>query len=431
MTTPALPPGAAESLPPLHVPLRFFATSCAFGVLLGLLWLYEGEAAFSSRYSPTMLAAVHLLTLGVFAQGMFGALFQVVPVLGGGGVPKPGLVATVVHPLLAAGALGLAQGLWSSQRAWLATGGSLLLAAFAVFVPAVGVRLLRSRAPALRPVRLALGAFVVAAGLGVFLATALVWPGIGIVFRLWTNVHAAWGALGFGLLLVIGVSHQVVPMFHVTPPFPPRAVRWPARCVVAGLLALWLPGGSIPGTLALAAGGLWHAVAVLRLLAQRRRRRADATVLGWQIGLVGLCGALVLAAADALVPTALDGAMSAPAREVLLGVLFGLCGLGTIFVGMLTKIVPFLAFLHLQRRAVFVPGALAELPTMGGIVAPRAAFVAVGLHATAGAGAAVAAALPEVGPWAGGAVAASFAWLFGVVTVAALRYRRAVGRLGG
>ena len=39
-------------------------------------------------------------------------------------------------------------------------GGLRLALGFLVFVPAVGVRVLRARAPALRPVRLAVGAFI-------------------------------------------------------------------------------------------------------------------------------------------------------------------------------------------------------------------------------------------------------------------------------
>ncbi|MBM4060839.1 MAG: hypothetical protein FJ265_07055 [Planctomycetes bacterium] len=437
MTAPGLPAGAlpgfgppgADGLPPLHVPLRFFLTAALSGVLLGGLWLLEGDAAFGSRWATSQLAATHLLTLGFFVMVMFGALFQVVPVLGGGAVPRAVLVGSIVHPCLGLGTGCLAWGLWNWSPGWMQLGGLLLALAFLVFVPAVGVCVLRARALALRPVRLAVGAFAVAVALGLFLAVGITFPELGITFRSWTNVHAAWGGLGFGLLLVVGVSHQVVPMFHVTPAYGPRTTRFVPPAIGAGLVLLLLPWPAprVAGVGLAAAAGLWHVHATLRLLQRRRRRRLDPTVLGWQCGLFAVGAGLWLALVDAVAPEAVGWVAEAPAREVLVAALFGFAGLGTVVVGMLTKIVPFLAFLHLQRLAVARGdfAAMVGLPTMDRFVGRRAAFVAVGLHAAAAAVVVAAARWPEFGRVAGALAVMSFGWLGVVIAVAALRYGRA------
>ncbi|HEX6811764.1 MAG TPA: hypothetical protein VF384_09090 [Planctomycetota bacterium] len=416
-----------DTLPPLHVPLRFFATAAVFALLAGLLWLVEGEAAFATRWSGAMLAATHLLVLGFFAMVMFGALFQVIPVLGGTGIPRPVLVAGLVHPGLTGGTLCLAGGLWRGERTWFVAAIVLLLATFTVFVASVAPIVLRVRTAALRPVRLAVLAFVVAVALGMLMAIALTAPGLGIAYRAWTNVHAAWGGVGFGFLLVVGVSHQVVPMFHVTPAFPPLVVRLVPWLLGSGLAALLLPWDvtSAAGMLAIAAGVLGHAVATLRLLARRRRRRPDAAVLAWRVGLGAAALAVLLALTAALAPASVLPDDTRSRCELAAGVAFALAGLGTIVMGMMPKIVAFLAFLHLQRRCLRSTAAAAHLPVMDEFVAPSTAFVLLALHGLAAAASVAAALVPALAPLAGIGVLGTAGTLLALLTAAALRYARA------
>lgn len=416
----------SDGLPPLHVPLRFFLTAAAFGGLAGLAWIAEGEAAFATRWSLSMLGATHLLTLGFFTMVMFGALFQVIPVLSGAGIPHAVAVANVVHPGLTAGTLCLAVGLWRARSGWLLAAMVLLACTFAVFVAAVGRRLLACRAPALRPLRWALLAFVSTIGVGFTMAVALVAPELGIEFRAWTNVHAVWGGMGFAFLLVVGVSHQVVPMFHVTPPFPKLVVAWtaPALGVGLGLLAVPVPAVHAVGVVVVTSAGLLHVVTTLRLLARRRRRRPDATVLAWQCGLMAAGAALLLAAGSALLPEACT-AFSFWSNELFVGLLFALGGLGTIVLGMLAKVVSFLAFLHLQRRCLRAPLAAVHLPSMDDFVRRHEAFAQLVVHLLAVVVVLLATGWPVLGPLAGAVLAGDFLLCFVILALAANRYRRA------
>ncbi|MCA8976685.1 MAG: NnrS family protein [Planctomycetes bacterium] len=415
-----------DSLPPLHVPLRFFVTATVFLVLVGTLWLWQGELVFVARWSPGMLASTHLLTLGFFTMIMFGALFQVVPVLGGRPVPRPGLVATITHLGLSGGTLLLSAGLWAMSPGRMQFALVLLGCALVVFVPTVAVCLLRRHATALRPVRFAGLAFVVTIGLGVLMASAIAWPGLGIAFRAWTDLHAACGGLGWGMLLVIGVGYQVVPMFHVTPPFPNVATRWTVPAVVLGLVLLALPAPApIFGTVAIAGFGLAHVAVTLSLLHRRRRRRPDATVLAWQCGLVILGIALLLALADAVLPATVRPSSRIGSFDLLLAVLFALGGLGTIVLGMLTKIVPFLAFLHLQRRALPVLAATRELPPMAEFLGLASARAQVVLHLVTAAAIAATVLHPPLTAVAGALLIADGALCASILLRAASRYRRA------
>jgi hypothetical protein len=416
----------ADDLPPLRAPLRFFLTAPLFLALAGGVWCWIGEPAFTSRFATSMLAATHLLTLGFFTMVMCGALLQVVPVLGGRPVPLARAVARIVHAALSLGALALANGLMHMSRLSLQLALALLGVAFAVFVAAVAMAVLGSRTSALRPVRFAGLAFVATITLGALLTIALISPRLGFEYRTWTDVHATWGGLGWGMLLVIAVGYQVVPMFHVTPAFPDPSVRWTVPIMTCGLAALALPAPApAVGTLLVALAGLAHVLVALRLLRQRRRRRPDATVLAWQTGLVCIGVALALALIDVAAPRAMRPSASIRSFDLLLAMLFGFAGLGSIVIGMLTKIVPFLGFLHLQRRALSSPAASRLLPTMTDFLGQRPALTQIGLHLIAAAAVAAAVLAPSLARLCGALVVADGVLLFAILVRAAVRYSRA------
>ena len=63
-----------DKAPPFAAPLRFFLTAPLFALLAGALLLVEGEGMFASRWTPGLLAATHLVTVGFMLQVMLGAL---------------------------------------------------------------------------------------------------------------------------------------------------------------------------------------------------------------------------------------------------------------------------------------------------------------------------------------------------------------------
>lgn len=407
-----------EQAPPISVPLRFLLTAPWFGVAAGLMIAATGDIAILSRWAPETLAIVHLLVAGFLLQAMSGALFQFVPVAAGGNVWRPRALATLLHPALLGGALLLVAGLYFSAGGLLRVGGALLLGAVTLLVAVVGLALMRTPAsgPVIVALRFAVGGLAMTVLLGGTLAEALAgahaWPVAAI-----TNLHAAWGLGGWVLMLVVGVSGFVVPMFQLTPAYPVPVALWVPRALVVLLV-----GGSLQllypqsGWLWLAmAGGLAattiYALATLRLQARRRRKVIDATLLFFRGGMLCLLGAVAA------------GTMAAVRDEPLWLWWFGVLGIGGGFVslvnGMAYKIVPFLSWLHLQRAA----GIGGEVPNMREMIAESAQrrqqvvhFVAVALLVVGGL-------LPVVLPLAGLAFAASNVWFGWNLWLAARRYR--------
>jgi hypothetical protein len=342
-----------EQAPPFSVPLRFFLTAPRFLVLAALLLLWQGPAIFASRWLPATLALTHLLTLGFMAQVMLGALLQILPVVVGVVVPHPRVTAALIHIPLTLGALALPIAFLSGRPLWFHPALGLLGLSFGVAL--IAIHLALWRAPVVSgtviALRCALGALLVTVGLGLSLGCYFGW-GLNLPVIAMTHLHAAWGLVGWTALLVAGVAYQVVPMFQITPPYPSWFVRGFAP-LMAALLVAWsafvLGGRTIAATLtsaALAVGLAVLAGTTLYLLTQRRRKIGDATLGYWRISMASLLAGALLWLATLLVPAL----ASAPQVELLLGILLIFGFAVAVINGMAYKIVPFLAWFHLQAQ---------------------------------------------------------------------------------
>ncbi len=342
-----------EQAPPFDVPLRFFLTAPWFLLLAAALVLWQGPAIFSSRWLPATLALTHLLTLGFMAQIMLGALLQILPVVVGVVVPRPRLLAALIHIPLTLGALALPLAFLSGYPLWFHPALGLLGLSFGVALIVIHLALWRAPVASgtVVALRCALVALLITIGLGLSLGGYFGW-GLNLPVIALTHVHAAWGLVGWTALLVAGVAYQVVPMFQITPPYPSWFVRGFAP-LMAALLVIWsafaLGGWQTAATLtsaALAVGLAALAGTTLYLLARRRRKIGDVTLGYWRISMSSLLvGALLW-----LATLAIPALAQAPQVELLLGILLIFGFTVAVINGMLYKIVPFLAWFHLQAQ---------------------------------------------------------------------------------
>ncbi|MHB1053563.1 MAG: hypothetical protein ACYCZT_10905 [Thiobacillus sp.] len=184
-----------------------------------------------------------------------------------------------------------------------------------------------------------------------------------------TAAHVAFGLLGWIMLLVIGVAWQVVPMFQITPPYPPHLSRWLTRSLFT-LLLLHAVGPHLPqhalqlADAGLAGGILLFALATLILQSRRRRKLPDVTLDFWRLGMASLIACVFVWLVAQLWPTWAHS----DTYPLLLCVLF-IGGFAVSVVnGMLYKIVPFLAWFHLQAQ---LQARACSIPTMKDMIAER------------------------------------------------------------
>lgn len=318
---------------PVAVPLRFFRTAPWWLLLATALLSVHVQDVLASRYHPASLAITHVLMLGFAGNIMLGALMQVSAVLAGVRARRPGLAGWIVWAALQAGTALLAAGLWRTDVGLLQAGGLVLGALLLAFAGWLFARLWRSTAADASSVglRWSVAGLALTALCGVLLVLAMAGR-LALPLPDVLRLHVMLGSLGWVFPLLASVAMTVVPMFLVTPAWPPRFARLllPLHALVLLAVLAWpvlLPALALP---VLAFG-----LQLLRALAASKRGADPARWL-WAWGSVNL----VLVCAVAVSP----GALPRPG-PVLLGGQFLFGALLPVFTAMLGKIVPFLLWL--------------------------------------------------------------------------------------
>lgn len=367
-----------DQAPPISVPLRFFAAAPLFLLMAALILLSANGNPFDDPRTPALLAATHCITLGFMAVIMMGAMQQILPVVIGSPMPASGITVWITFLPLLSGALLLPAGFVLGQPALLNLAWPLLLLAFLAFIGASLVSL--ARAPARHATRsailLSIFALGGAVGTGILLAhgyaTGTVFADAGRLLA----IHVTLMLGGWVMLLIIGVSYQVVPMFQLTPNYPKWLTATLAPAIFGALLLSMfplLPGIELYWLSVMAQTLLWiaagcFAMVTLDLQRRRRRRVADATLSFFRLGMLALLGAALLAMATPWLPASNH-------LETLTVMIFLLGFAMSVMHGMLYKIVPFLIWFHLFRG-----GIKTGVPNMKEIIAERWMWRHLWLH---------------------------------------------------
>ncbi|MEO8331402.1 MAG: hypothetical protein ABI479_03150, partial [Gallionella sp.] len=346
---------STEQAPPISVPLRYFAMAPLFLVLAALMLAKGGSDSFADIHSPALLAATHCITLGFITMIMLGATQQILPVLIGSPMPGSGLVAWLTLVPLIAGTLLLSAGFMLSKPELLDLSWPLLGWAFMIFIVASLISLARATARNATKTAILLSICSLAGAVifGMLLARGYA-TGKSIPYAQLAQAHVSLGLGGWVMLLIVGVSYQVVPMFQLTPGYPKWLTASLAPAIFSALLLnlMLLLFQPMPQWIAyLAEILLWSlaicfAVATLRLQSQRRRRVPDATLSFFRLGMYSLLLSALLGLTSLLSPVSIDhlGALSV--------LVFFLGFVMSVIHGMLYKIVPFLVWFHLFRGGV-------------------------------------------------------------------------------
>ena len=335
--------------PPIEVPYRFFLTAPVFGGLFSLLLMFAGETLLESRWSLTMIGALHLLTIGVLLMVVIGVLFQLLPVVGGVQIPWQRKLSIGVHSSMSAALVLFAIGSLFSVTALFIPATILFVVALTPYLGALLVLYRKvNSSEFVTQLRFIYPFLVLFLLLGLQLLAG--WGGLlSRVTREWTHIHLLWGLGGWFTLLLMAASFQMIPMFLVTDEFPRWLRKWLIPTVAVALYG-WGIGEMVGvGLLSnllmsvVASGLMLFGVVALKLIIYRKRRMVDSTIHFWVIAL----GAMVVSGTVLLVSQWLLTDIPA-----WLGLFHILIVLLPMLAGSLLKITPFLVFLHLQQRAI-------------------------------------------------------------------------------
>lgn len=356
-----------NALPPIDLPFRFFLSAPIFIILCAVLIFFSGETLWISRWQPSMLALTHGFTLGFITMVMMGALLQMLPVIGGIGIAKPRLIVLLSHSALVVGTLCLMVNFIfpSAVLMWL-TLFSLPLG-IGIYIAALAWALVKklSQGDSIVGIRLAILSLFLTLLLSIILLgqSLQIQVGSSLISSMFegkslTNSHAIFGLSGWGSLLIISVSFQVIPMFHVAPNFPKNISRYlPSGLFFILMFAIVQPEIMVPSVVFV--HGIF-ALSLLVIIAKRKRKIPDTTIRYWQLG------ALTLIALNVFyfIPESYLAEVIIENKTVLIAVAYIYFYLVAVIQGMLLKILPFLSYTHLQQRCLTNFSALQYIPHM-------------------------------------------------------------------
>jgi hypothetical protein len=372
--------GAGGRLLPPSVPLRFFAMAVLSHVAFwAALLATSGQlAGFRGGLAP-LLAAVHLLTIGVLLCVAIGAAVQILPV-----VTRQPLVTVwpirFLFWLLLAGLVLLVIGFGAVRPDLTSIGGGVVAAGVCLLAAMLADNLRRAKDPLIVVAYgwAALAALVVTVLLGVALTIDLRWGGV-VDRRAVALAHLILGGFGGMGLFALGFSHVLVPMFTLAA-VPDRRLAW-AGFTAATLAVTFGAAGALGRSLALlsvAVGlGLVAAGIHLRLMHQALR--------SGMVQRLGLSFVLVRTA-WVLLPAALGSGLlslilgNSPVGPVQFGILLFAGWLLTFLLGILQRILPMLVSMHVG------PGSGLGQVLAGGGLRRASLRLHVGCHALALAG---------------------------------------------
>jgi hypothetical protein len=404
-----IPPSLADAgsrLLPASIPFRYFGAAVVFHIAawIALVAGADGMPRFAGGLGWP-LAALHLVTLGVLVMTAIGASLQLLPVAtrrSVGAARWPAAIWWVYTPGVAAAAMGMGTGI----VALLAAGGAAIVFALAIYAMLLVRNLIGAKG---MPVVVAHG-WGALASLVVVLATAASLAGVyvgvpGFTRGTAVDLHVVFAVYGFMGMLVLGLSYILVPMFALSPAPGDRPGLASLAFAVAALLLAGAAAFGIASQLshivALVAGTVavaMHLRLMTNALATGLRR-----ALGRSFRLVRIAWGCLVASLGLAPGIILD----APFEGI--DTLFGLIVVGgwllTLLLGILQRIVPFLASMHAGRDA---QGAKRRLPTPSSLTAERPLALHFACHL-------VALALLSLAVIADSAVAAQLGALVGTV----------------
>lgn len=326
--------------------MRYFMVASFLGLLCAGIIGLGGEQIWYSRWNPYTLALTHALVLGVFSMVMCGALLQLVSVLGGQSIVRVRLISTITLLGLTSGTLSLISGFLLGVP-W------LIACAFVLIICSVSLLLFSLLASightnqqqhSLKTIRLAIGAVL----LVILIASVLVSDHFFVSSfnqtKHLTDSHAGMGLVGWISLLIMGVSFQVLPMFHVAPAFPRWSQRQLPLLLFFTLIARLLFSLSTNTLnyltildIFIEVSLLAYALTAAKVIYTRKRKIPDLSISLWYIALASLTVCMLLS-------------LFTNVSAIFLVGLFCVGWVLSIMLAMLVKIAPFLAYIHLQRQ---------------------------------------------------------------------------------
>lgn len=224
--------------------IPFYGTAAFFFLVLSLLLFFSARNLTVHYFSPEILTVVHLAALGWGTMVIFGAAYQLLPVICERDLFSSNL-AIVSYYFLTCGVLVLASSFWFFQIGWLMiTGGSLIFIAASLYLINVVKTAKLFTKFAIEKLFVFNSAMwlLFTISVGLLLAINLKFPFFSKSHLEILKLHAHAGLAGWFLQLITGISVKLVPMFLLGKSKKENLLKWSFAFQNLGLILFLLDG---------------------------------------------------------------------------------------------------------------------------------------------------------------------------------------------
>lgn len=226
--------------PPFKIVLKYFITAIISYILANILLTLNFDTFRGHHFQPKLLSITHIITLGWITMTIFGALFQLIPVVLQVKLFSETL-AEIQFWIFLLGVFTLAYSFWFfTIDLPLTLGASLINLAVIIFLINIIVTLTRVKEWNITAAFLSAGMFylLVTAAAGLLLAINLGYPYIEGNHLSYLNYHVYVAVVGWVAMIIMGVTFKLVSMFTLSHHFSKTSGKWSFALINAGLIGL-------------------------------------------------------------------------------------------------------------------------------------------------------------------------------------------------
>ncbi len=344
---------ASKMSPSFKMVSKYFISSIAFFLALNILLVLEYDKIHGHYFQPLLLALVHITTLGWITMIIFGAMFQLVPVVLEVKLfsEKLGEIQFWIYLI---GVIGLVTAFWSFDTGLhMAVSASLLVLAILIFIINISASMVKVKKWNITGVYLIAALFYLlsTAAAGIMMAINLGYPFIQGNHLQYLKLHVDVAFIGWVLIVIMGVSYKLIPMFSLSHGYSQKSAVLAFILVNAGLLGITtvMHYKNVPYfyyffVILIAIGILFFLHQIYLILKNRLRKKLD---IGMKHSVIAFTFLFLDTILGLILVMANFRDLSVELNLALLYGFMSLIGFFSILtVGQLYKILPFLVWYH-------------------------------------------------------------------------------------
>jgi len=336
--------------PPFKIVTKYFVAAIIDFVILNFLLMLNYKDITGFYFQPKILAITHLLTLGWISMTIFGAMFQLVPVVLETKLFSEKL-ADIQFWIFLFGVIGLATGFWNFDTGLYFNASAILLnIAILIFaINMIGTFIHVKKWNVTGWYLIAALIYLIITAIAGFLLSYNLWhPYITINHLQLLKLHAEVAVIGWVTMVVMGVAYKLIPMFTLSHGYSMKSSKWAFYLINIGLVGINIffnfKNNMIPilvSTLFIVAGIAFFLFQVYLIYKNRLRKKRDIGIRYsvfsfYMLGIVTLFGLIF----------SFTNLSRIPNIYLIFGYLVFYGYLSMLIVGQMYKIVPFLAWYH-------------------------------------------------------------------------------------